>query len=189
MKLLINNSDTADLAAEFGTGTVVAQPAAGPPVNGELVAAAGSDLVVIEDVISPLDGECVAYDDVDALISLYEAVEKADKRLYATKLLIRDALAHLSEGDAKTRRVAGNQRTAKLTFPSETYDQGIMRDVWESHPDFRDTYLRIASFRPMKREITKLKNTSGTDELNEVRDKLAAAKRDPHGPPTVKIER
>jgi len=141
------------------------------------------------EIKSPLDGMLVAVDDPDGLIDLYEQLDLFDKHLYATKLKIREALAALTEGDAKTRRVMGKRRAAKVTMPADSWDNGILREAWESYPALRDGYLRIAKIEPRLREVKKLANTSGTPEIETFRNMVLSANRGPTGTPSISIER
>jgi len=173
--------DAADLAG--GTCSFVTSP---PPGGQEAEATAEAE---VEHIVDPVSGECAAIDDADELIGLYAALDSADKKIYAAKLKIRQALSQLTEGDRKTRRVAGQTRTAKLTYPDVDWDQSILREIYESYPQHRDTYLRISSLRPLKREVAKLQGTSGPPDLNTVRDMFTTAARESHRPPTVTVEK
>lgn len=133
-------------------------------------------------------GEFVEVDDIDGLIDMYEEIDAVDKKVYGAKLRIRTALANLTEGDAKTRRVKGTRRTAKITMPDDSWDQSILKEVWNSYPDYADDVLAIAALRVKLREFKKLVNTSGTDAFNQFRDMITDANRGPVGTPTVKVE-
>ena len=141
-----------------------------------------------DEIQSPLDGELVDVTDIDALISLYERVDQFDKQCFRCKQLIREALGNLTEGDAKTRRVQGEQRKAKLEFPSDNWDQSILREAFQSYPQYRDEFLRIEKLAPRLRDVRKLINTTGSDALNTFRDMVVGARRPSTAPPTLKIE-
>jgi len=176
--------DPAVPGGDFSATTVVklADPPADPSPDDSYCKA-------VDDIISPLDGEAIEPDDVDGLIDLYEQIDALDERLYTTKLQIREALAAQSEGDKKTRRVAGHRRRAKLTFPSDGWDNSILKEAWESYPQFRDEYLRINKIDPRVREVKKLIDTAGPPDLTSFRDMVSSAQREATSPPTVKIEK
>ncbi len=139
-------------------------------------------------IVNTLDGERVAIDDADALIETYEILNGTRQDLANTLWSIREALGKLADGDAKTRRVKGEHRTVKLTFPGTKWDQGILREAWEAFPEFRDEYLRIARIEPKLRETAKLAQTSGPVDFNTFRKMVAAAESESTAPPTVKVE-
>jgi hypothetical protein len=143
--------------------------------------------IAIDDPLEP--GKWADLGDVDALIDLYEKLDQFDKRVYSTKLRIREQLVQLSEGDAKTRRVRGLNRVAVLTMPDDSWDQSILREAWNSYPDLADEMLAIASLRVKMREYKKAVNTAGTPAFATFRDMLTSANRGPTGTATVKIEK
>jgi len=142
-----------------------------------------------EILVCPLTGEVIDIADTDSLLDCYERVDRADKFNYATKLRIRELLAEKTEGNAKTRRVAGRRRLAKVTMPDDSWDQSILREAWNSYPKFRDEYLAISSLRVQSREFKKLVNTAGPPDLTTFRDMLTRANRGPQGVPTISIEK
>lgn len=141
------------------------------------------------EIECPLTGEIVDADDVDGMIDLYESLKSKNDRIYSTLIRLRVALASLTEGDAKTRRIAGNRRTAKVEMPSDSYDGKMLRQAWDQYEEFRDDYLKIESIGVQGREVKKLVNTTGTDELNAFRDLITKANRGPTGTPTITVER
>jgi hypothetical protein len=164
------------------------QPLPQPPLQRQ---ASQSDYdamgIAIDDPLEP--GRWVDLGDADALIGLYEKLDLFDKRVYTTKLRIREQLVQLSEGDAKTRRVRGLNRVAVLSMPDDSWDQSILREAWNSYPDLADEMLAISSLRVKMREYKKAVNTAGTPAFNTFRDMLTSANRGPTGTATVKIEK
>jgi hypothetical protein len=141
------------------------------------------------EIISPIDGRCADPADADELIDLLESLNEIDSKVYATKIAIREALAKLTEGDAKTRRVQGQRRKAVVEMPGEKFEQSILKSLWESHPKFAHQYLRIGTIDVQVREYRKIINTSSTEaDFTYFRDTLTGANRGQVGTPTVKIE-
>ena len=140
------------------------------------------------ELLDPTTGELIALSDIDGLIDAYERIDKADRACYKAKLAIREAIFGHSEGTAKTRRVRGKRRQVKLTMPSETWDQSMLREGYFAYPQFRDEFLRIVQLAPKMREYKKLVNTSGRPELETFRNILTKAERPPSGTPTLAIE-
>lgn len=142
-----------------------------------------------EYIYHPLSpGEIVEVDDIDGLIDLYEELDAVDKKVYGAKLRIREALARLTEGDQKTRRVRGKRRKAKVEMPGPSWDQSILKECWNSYPDLAPEVMSISSLRVKLREFKKVVGTSGDDAFVNFRDMVTAANRGPVGTPTVKIE-
>jgi len=141
------------------------------------------------EIINPIDGECTSVGDVDGLVDMYVRVDALMGRLSSTKLRIREALAALSEGDAKTRRVRGQRRRVKLTFPSATFDQSKLKEAYHAFPQFRDEVLAIERLKVRLREYKKLVNeASSAADFTTFRDMLTGAERPAGGIPSVTIE-
>lgn len=149
----------------------------------EVIAAAGPSLIAC-----PLTCEVIDTTDVDALIDCYERVSRLDAKLYDAKVAIRHALADMTEGDAKTRRVRGKRRQAKVEFPSDSWDQSILRQAWQTYPQFRDEFLKIGTITPKAVECRKLAGTSGPAAFESFRDMVTKANRGSLGLPTITIE-
>jgi len=140
------------------------------------------------ELTCPLTGEVVSVDDVDGLIDLYERIDAMDRQLWNVKRAVRESLAGLTEGEAKTRRVRGHRRAAKVVMPDDSWDQATLREAWTSYPQYREEALRIATFAPRLREWKKMVNTSGPPEFEAFRDLVGRANRGPVGAPTIKVE-
>lgn len=140
-------------------------------------------------IMDPLTGEVIDRDNVDGLIGMYESLDKTNKVIYATCCRIRETLAEKTEGDAKTRRVRGHKRVCVLEFPSESFEQRSLKEIWAEFPDLRDEALKIDSIGVKMREFRKIKATSGGGRFNEFRDKISSASRGCVGLPTLKVEK
>lgn len=140
------------------------------------------------EIHDPTTGELIDRQDIDSLIDALERIEADDARLYAAKCEIRKALAAMTEGNAKTRRVQGHRRKAKVEMPSDSWDRKALRQAWDTWPDLRDQALRIGSIEIKAVEYKKLINTSGPPELEAFRNALTQANLGPQGLPSVKIE-
>lgn len=141
------------------------------------------------ELISPIDGECVEIDDIDGLISLYEKCKAMNDACYAVQLAIRQTFWSMSEGTAKTRRVRGLKRIAKVVQADDSWDQAALRETWQAYPELRDEFLRIESIGVKMREFKKLQSTTGDAELCEFRDKVICANRGPVGTATLTVEK
>lgn len=140
------------------------------------------------EIECPLTGEIIEPNDVDGLIDCYERLKLKNDQIYAVLLKIRLALAAQTEGDAKTRRVQGRRRRAVVEMPSESWEQSILKEAFNSFPQYRDQVLKIDTIGVKLREYKKLVNTSGPPDLTTFRDMVARANRGQTGTPTVKVE-
>lgn len=145
--------------------------------------------IVDPETVDPLTGEIIADDDTDGLIEMYERLDKTNKTVYAVLCQIREKLAAKTEGDAKTRRVRGRTRACVLSFPSESFEQAILKETWEDFPELRDEALKIESIGVKLREYRKIQNTTGGERFTAFRDRLARACRGCVGLPTLKVEK
>lgn len=148
----------------------------------------GFDPASEAEIVDPTTGELVDLADADQLIDCLERIERRDSILYSAKLRVRMAIAALSEGDAKTRRVRGRRRRAKLEMPEANWNQGKLKEAYHSFPQFRDEFLSIASLRVKLREFKKAENESGPPDFSMFRDMVAGAEVPSTAPPRVTIE-
>lgn len=143
-------------------------------------------------ILDPTTGELVNNQDVDALIDAYERIDKHDKEVYAAKRAIKLALAALTTGDAKTRRVRGESgRHAVVSMPDDSWDQSKLKEAWNSYPKYREEFLAIAELRVKMREFKKTLSTASDDEaFLQFRRMLFAANKGPSpgATPAIKIE-
>ena len=88
-----------------------------------------------QEIMCPLTGELIERDDVDGLLDLYERLKQVNDQVYATLIQIRNTLYEQTEGDAATRRIQGRRRAAKLELPSVSFEQSILKELWNSHEE------------------------------------------------------
>lgn len=143
-----------------------------------------------QSIVMP-DGEVVDAEDPDALIDAYERIEAIDLKVYQAKVLLKQALAGLSTGDKKTRRVGGKRRTVVVTMPSPGWSQSLLKEAFNSYPQFRDELLRVDTIGVKARELGKARETSKpTDPAWETfRNMVVGAETPPSGNPSIKIEK
>lgn len=158
-----------------------------PEAPKAVVVEAPAELPDLE-IVCPLTGEIIPPDDIDHMIEAYERCKQASDQLYAVQVKLRHALANLTEGDAKTRRIQGRRRRAVIEMPGDSWDQSILKEAWNSFPDLRDQALKIDQIGVKLREYRKLVNTSGAADLTTFRDMVTRANRGQTGTPTVKVE-
>lgn len=139
-------------------------------------------------MLDPSTGEIISLADVDAMIDAYERIKQINDQAYACQVQLRNALAALTEGDTKTRRVRGKRRAAKIEMPGDSYDQKALKHIWESFPQLRDECLKIDTIGIKSREYKKIVGTTGEGEFNDFRDLLTKANRGPTGTASVTIE-
>lgn len=145
-------------------------------------------------ILNPFDGEVIDLNaaesmDVDALLTLYERLDRINKQAYSVMIRVREKLASMTEGDAATRRVRGVRRVAKVAMPSVSFESAALKSLWNEFPDLREQVLKIESIGVQMREYAKLVNTSSDDaRFVEFRDKLTKACRGRVGTPSITIE-
>jgi hypothetical protein len=133
-------------------------------------------------------GEILDPANIDQLIDVYEQATAVANEAYAIQRWIRQRALELTHGDAKTRRLVGRRRKAKLTMPDDAWDQGRLKEAFNSFPQYRDDVLAIASLRVRLREFKKLANSSGEPSFNLFRDMVVAANNGPQGLPRLAVE-
>jgi hypothetical protein len=141
------------------------------------------------ELVDPTTGEILDLADADTLISSFERVSIQANVFWEAKRKIAHAIAKLTEGEAKTRRVRGKERGAKVEMPDDAWVQSILKEVWNAYPKLRDDYLRIESVGVKLREWKKLKETSGEPDLEQLKKMLAQANMGPTGTPRVTVEK
>jgi hypothetical protein len=141
-------------------------------------------------LLNPLTEAIIPPDDVDQMIDAYQEMKAFGDRLYAAQIAIRTKLAAITEGqtEAKTRRVQGRRRKAKIEMPSPGWDQSILKEAWNAYPQLRDQCLKIDTVGVKAREWKKLAETAGVPEVETFRDMIKAAVKPPKGVPTIEIE-
>lgn len=141
------------------------------------------------DLVDPTTGEVIDRGDADSLIDAFERIKAADAELYAAKTEVVRALAALTTGEAKTRRVAGQRRLVALEFPSPEFTNSILKEAWHAFPKFAPIYLRIGTVEPVAKEVKKLRETSGPSDLEMFKKLVLGAERPSTRNPSIKIEK
>jgi hypothetical protein len=140
------------------------------------------------EIICPLTGEIVDTSDPDQLIDCFERLKEADAQIFDAKRRVQFALAALTEGDAKTRRVRGRRRRAKIEMPDNGWSQSILKEAYHAYPQFRDELLRIDSVGVKAREFKKAVNETGPDDWSTFRNMIASAEQPATATPRVTVE-
>lgn len=165
------------------------------PLTGEMVTS--NDLYGMVATAAGLSHELdevmtaiVESDDTDALIDLFEVVKDLGGIQYAAKVEIARRLEAKTDSEAKTRRVVGKRRKCKIEMPSETWDNSILKEAWNSYPELAASYLRIDKVAVQAREVKKLAETSSDQKtFCQFRQMVLAAKKPATGMPTVTVEK
>jgi hypothetical protein len=144
--------------------------------------------VMPAEIECPLTGEIVRLSDADGLIDLFERVKRTGDICYAVQMKCREALAAMSEGDTKTRRVRGRRRLAKITMPDDAWENSLLMEAFNSYPQYRDQCLRIERIKVMLRDYKKVVGTAGPPDFEQFRNMVSKANRGPCGTPVVTVE-
>lgn len=140
------------------------------------------------EVVDPLTGEIVPVTDADALIELWTRLREIDQQIYAAKTATARALAALTTGEARTRRVQGQRLRCVVEMPPTNWDNSRLKEAWHAFPRWREEYLRIAEVAPNLREVAKLRNMSGPPDLETFRAMVLGAERESTATPRIKVE-
>jgi hypothetical protein len=141
----------------------------------------------VPDIVLP-DGEVIRDTDVDTMADAYRYLGAQIGRCQVARQRIAHALASLSPGDQKTRRVRGQRLRVKIEMPDPTWDAAALRHLWGAYPDWAPQYLTITGFRPVAKELKKLENEAGPVEFACFRAELFQARRPPTGAPRITVE-
>jgi hypothetical protein len=141
----------------------------------------------VSDIILP-DGEVIRDTDVDTMADAYRCLGAQIGRCQAARFRIALALASLSPGDQKTRRVRGERLRVKVEMPDDSWSAGDLHNLWDNYPEYAPLYLTFSGFRVIAREVKKLANEQGPPRFNEFREALLAANRGPTGAPRITVE-
>lgn len=145
--------------------------------------------LAIAELMNPLTGEIVDRESIDELIDALEFLKDKNDRIYAAMCEIRRLLADRCEGDAITRRVAGKRRSAKVVKPDESFEQPVLKDLWERYPQLSGQYLKIATLGVQMKNFNKMRTTSSDQpDFVAFRDAMTAASKGRAGLPTVTVE-
>ena len=148
----------------------------------------GQDAQAPPGIYDPSTRKYVDPSDADALIDLFARMDNYAREAYRTKQDAAHALAELTEGDAKTRRVKGNRRSAKVTMQDDGWDQSMLQEAWNSYPQHRNECLKIGAIKVKKREFNKLVNTTGKKDFEQFKAMVKQANQGPRGTPRITVE-
>lgn len=169
-------------------GPLIARTVNRPATSSEVYE---SEPVSLDDeIMCPLTGELIAVTDVDGLCEMYEQLKPKNDAIYATMCAIRRALADLTTGDAATRRVRGEKHVAKIELSAVSFEQTVLKKLWESYPELAPEFLKIESIGVKMAEYKKLENTaSDNPQFSQFRDSLTKANQGRNGLPKLTIEK
>jgi hypothetical protein len=140
-------------------------------------------------IYDPITGELIDPENVDQMLDRLEAITAQSDLFYAVVKRLRLAIAAKTSGDSATRRIVGARRRAKVTLSEEIFDQSVLRELFNSHPQYAKQYLKVAMVGVQLREYRKLENTSSDQaDFNFFRSGLIAANKGRIGLPRVELE-
>lgn len=141
-------------------------------------------------VMNPITGSICDTDDIDSmLLSVNDAKQQLDD-LKSYEDMLRRRLGELAEGKTKTRRVRGKSHVGKIEMPDDGWDQTILKESWNSYPQFRDEFLKIATIGVKAVEFKKLREMSTDDAaFGSFKSMLEASVRPATGAPRVTMEK
>lgn len=176
-----------------GTGTVMVDSGA-PDPSGKFieVPAPCPDCQLHEpsEIINPVTGAIVSLDDIDSLILGCDECKKQIDELNTFYRTLREAAWAKTTGTTKTRRLRGKKYQAKVVQGDRYPVSAILKEAWNSYPQFRDKYLRISSISLQMREAAKLDSMTSDDKAfvqfkGMIKDSIEKGS---EGLPTVSLE-
>lgn len=163
------------------------QAAAAETAVAELEAGAGE--IFGREIVCPISGEVIDLADIDSMIDAIDRLKPAADKIYAVLQSLRISLAGLTEGDAVTRRIRGKRRSAKVEMPDVSFEQSVLKELWNSHPKLAQEYMRISTLAVQMKEYKKLIDTASSEaDFTFFRDAMTSACRGRVGTPAVKPE-
>lgn len=114
-------------------------------------------------VTNPLTGCIVNLDDIDSLILGCDEAKKQMQELRMFEQLLREAAWKKTAGSTKTRRLRGKKYQAKVEQGPRYPVGSILKEAYNSYPQFREQYLRIDSVKLQMREFAKLGGMTSDD--------------------------
>lgn len=142
------------------------------------------------ELINPVTGAIVDTGDIDSLILACEECRRILDDTNAFYRTLREIAWSKTEGTTKTRRLRGKRYQAKVV-QGDVYPVGaILKEAWNSYPQFREKYLRISRVDPQMREVAKLRSMSSDDPAFVQFKKMIedAITKGTEGLPTVSME-
>ncbi len=128
--------------------------------------------------------------ETDALLDSYrfhcdlERIHREEKLLLAGELSRRSPRTD----DCKTTRIRGQKLRAKLEYPDDSWDQGLLKEAYHAFPALRDEFLSIGSLRVRLREYKKMLHEKGDPAYEKFKSMIGSANRGPQGAPRIILE-
>jgi hypothetical protein len=150
----------------------------------------------------PSLGQVFHLNDPDSCIEAYRAIKELLDRVYYWNTIVKTALMNqaggrgrpqpllkdLTETQPKTRRVIGKRQSVKVTMPGTSFDQSVLKTLWNKYPALSAKYLRIGKIEVQRREAGKLKGAHGDEDLMDFIADLRDAEHELMGLPTISLE-
>lgn len=142
------------------------------------------------EIINPVTGALVNLDDIDSLILGCDECKRLISELEIFYRTLREAAWAKTSGTTKTRRLKGKKYQAKLEQGTRHPVGAILKEAWNSYPQFREKYLRIGKIDPQMREVAKLEGMASDDpSFNQFKGMIKdAIEKGSEGLPTVSLE-
>ena len=147
-----------------------------------------SVLTPVSSIKHPFRGSEADVMDVDQLCEMLVKVQEEKGRLQACEWELRSALAMLTDGDAKTRKVVGSKYRATVTWPPDRWNQATLAELYATDINRSWNYIAVGSYKPQLKNIGRMEATSGNAEFEEFKSVLLNARQRATSPPSVKVD-
>jgi len=116
---------------------------------------------------------------IDDLAQMWRDIDAEFRQVREMRSRLARAIQDRTIGqDGKTRRLRGDKCRIKVVLPGSTWDQRVLKDLWQNHYIDATKYLRIERLAPQAVEIKKLRNETGGPTFVHFRKTLLAAESD-----------
>lgn len=136
----------------------------------------------------PQRNQEIDINDKDTVIEFLDRMLKHKQEVMALINRVSEIITSWAPGKKKTERVRGDNWIAKITKPSDKWDQSLLQEAWNSFPKFRNEILKLTSISVKKREYNKAISTSGDKDWNCFIDIVKKANLGAIGKPRVTVE-
>ncbi len=140
------------------------------------------------EIVCPVSGEIVDGDDIDGLLAMFQRIQRVRDTMESQ---LRDLKAHLwnmTTSENKTRYLMGQRLEAKLQEPRASWDQSLLKELWNSFPDLALRYMRISTLSPNLREVDAMRRADGNPQFEGFKKIFLSAERPPTSWPIVTVK-
>ena len=160
-------------------------------MNGENKTVVNSDettQLFENELLDPVTQEIIDLNSLDEMVDAYRRLKPQMEKIQNSMYILRKSIGAMTQGETKTRRVRSDRYKVKVELPSTTFEQSMLKEAWNPYPIYREDYLKIDTIGVKRRELDKMRGTTGSDAFGSFRKMVLDAERESWQAPTVTIE-